>query len=288
MKLGLIGTGLMGQAMAGTLHSAGFAVMAYNRTIEKLEPLKSQGIETTDSPATVAASCDCLILMLTDASAIEEVVLASETVQQLSGHTLIQMATIAPRESRNLSDKLQAQGADYLEAPVLGSIPQAKSGTLQVMVGGMQEQFEQWHPVLSHLGTPFLVGTVGKAAALKLGLNQLIASLTGAFALSLSFVEQEGVDIDTFMSVLRDSSLYAPTFDKKLKRMLNHDYDNPNFSTKHLLKDTRLFLEEAKTEGLTVSSLQGMETILEAALALGLADQDYSSLFEAVKGNDEQ
>jgi len=288
MKLGLIGTGLMGQAMAGTLHQAGFDVMAYNRTLEKLESLKSQGIETTDSPATIASGCDCLILMLTDANAIAEVVLASETAQQLSGRTLIQMGTIAPQESRNLSEQFQAQGANYLEAPVLGSIPQAQSATLQVMVGGTQQQFDQWHPVLSHLGSPFLVGTVGKAAALKLGLNQLIASLTGAFALSLSFVEQEGVDVDTFMSVLRDSSLYAPTFDKKLKRMLNHDYHNPNFSTKHLLKDTRLFLEQAKTEGLTVSSLQGMETILEAALELGLADQDYSSLFEAVKGNDEQ
>jgi len=89
--------------------------------------------------------------------------------------------------------------------------------------------------------------------------------------------------VETFMSVLRESALYAPTFDKKLKRMVRHNYSNPNFPTKHLLKDTRLFLEAAKTEGLTVSSLQGMETILEAALELGLGDEDYSALYEVIQ-----
>ena len=147
------------------------------------------------------------------------------------------------------------------------------------------EQFDQWNAVLSALGKPFLVGDVGKAATLKLALNQLIVSLTGAFSTSLAFVQEEGLDVDMFMSVLRESALYAPTFDKKLKRMVSHDYSNPNFPTKHLLKDTRLFLEAAKTEGLTVSALQGMETILEAALDLGLGDEDYSALFEVIQSS---
>ncbi len=284
MKIGLMGTGLMGQAMVKTFAAADVSIMAYNRTAEKLTPLKEAGFETTTSPKALVAACDCIILMLSNASAIETVLLSPETAKELSGRTVIQMGTIAPRESREITDKIQSQGGDYLEAPVLGSVPQAQSGTLQIMVGGTQAQFEQWSPILSHLGKPFLVGEVGKAAALKLGLNQLIASLTGAFSLSLSFIEAEDVDVETFMSVLRESALYAPTFDKKLNRMSDNNYSNPNFSTKHLLKDTRLFLEEAKTEGLTVSSLQGMETILEAALELGLGDQDYSALFEVVKG----
>ncbi|MFP4133753.1 MAG: NAD(P)-dependent oxidoreductase [Halothece sp.] len=284
MKIGLMGTGLMGQAMAKTLANTDLSIMAYNRTAEKLKPLQEVGIETTTSPQALVSACDGIILMLSDATAITETLFSSETAKALSGHTVIQMGTIAPRESREITDKIKSQGGDYLEAPVLGSVPQAQSGTLQIMVGATQAQFDQWSPILSHLGKPFLVGEVGKAAALKLGLNQLIVSLTGAFSLSLSFIEEEGVDVETFMSVLRESALYAPTFDKKLNRMNESNYSNPNFPTKHLLKDTRLFLEEAKTEGLTVSSLQGMETILEAALELGLGDQDYSALFEVVKG----
>ncbi len=285
MKIGLIGTGLMGTAMAQTLFEANFSMMAYNRTVEKLDPLQAKGIAIAHSSAHLVSECDCIILMLTDATAIKEVLLSSEITPHLSGRTVIQMGTIAPKESQKLQAEITAHSANYFEAPVLGSVPQAQSGTLQIMVGGTQAQFNQWQSILSYLGKPFLVGTVGKAATLKLALNQLIVSLTGAFSLSLSFVEQEGLDVEMFMSVLRESALYAPTFDKKLKRMLSHDYTNPNFPTKHLLKDTQLFLEAAKSEGLTVSSLQGMETILEAALALGFADEDYSALFEAIRSS---
>ncbi|MDR9403504.1 MAG: NAD(P)-dependent oxidoreductase [Halothece sp. Uz-M2-17] len=285
MKIGLLGTGLMGQAMAQTLLAAGYSVMAYNRTPEKLDPLKEKGCAIARSSTALIAECDCIILMLSDAVAIKEVVLAPDTAKQLSGRTMIQMGTIAPKQSQQLQSQIVSYGGDYLEAPVLGSVPQAQSGTLQVMVGGTPEQFDQWNAVLSALGKPFLVGDVGKAATLKLALNQLIVSLTGAFSTSLAFVQEEGLDVDMFMSVLRESALYAPTFDKKLKRMVSHDYSNPNFPTKHLLKDTRLFLEAAKTEGLTVSALQGMETILEAALDLGLGDEDYSALFEVIQSS---
>ena len=288
MKIGLLGTGLMGQAMAQTLRNADCSLCAYNRTAEKLTPLREKGIAIADSPASLLSACHCIILMLSDAGAIREVVLTTDAAQNLSGRTIIQMGTIAPKESRALQAEIQEYGGDYLEAPVLGSVPQAQSGTLQVMVGGTQAQFDQWHPILSTLGKPFLVGDVGKAATLKLALNQLIVSLTGAFSTSLAFVQEEGLAVETFMSVLRESALYAPTFDKKLNRMETHNYSNPNFPTKHLLKDTRLFLDAAKTDGLTVSALQGMETILEAALELGLGEEDYSALYEVIQSRKNQ
>jgi 3-hydroxyisobutyrate dehydrogenase len=150
------------------------------------------------------------------------------------------------------------------------------------MVGSTPEQFQQWAGLLKHFGEPMHVGAVGAATATKLALNQLIASLTGAFALSLSFVRRQGVEPETFMSILRESALYAPTFDKKLSRMLEGNYDNPNFPTKHLLKDTNLFLAEAQSLELDVTSLDGMRQILEMAQQLGLADKDYSSLFAAI------
>jgi 3-hydroxyisobutyrate dehydrogenase len=90
------------------------------------------------------------------------------------------------------------------------------------------------------------------------------------------------VEVEPFMKILRQSALYAPTFDKKLQRMLDRNYDNPNFPTKHLLKDTNLFLTEAESAGLNVSSLKGVRQILEIAQQLGLSEEDYSSLFSAV------
>jgi 3-hydroxyisobutyrate dehydrogenase len=284
MKVGFIGTGLMGQPMAQRLLDAQLSVIAYNRTPSKLEPLRQAGAEIADSPDQVIQASDCVIVMLTNASAIQDVLLSDSSKQHLSGRTVIQMSTIAPTESREIHDAVVAAGGDYLEAPVLGSIPQVKSGELQVMVGASPEQFQKWSEFLKHFGPePLLLGSVGSAAATKLALNQLIASLTSAFALSLGFVQHQGVEVEQFMQILRKSALYAPTFDKKLQQMLDGNYANPNFPTKHLLKDTNLFITEAQSAGLNISGLEGVQKVLEMAQQLGLSDADYSSLFVAIK-----
>jgi 3-hydroxyisobutyrate dehydrogenase len=101
--------------------------------------------------------------------------------------------------------------------------------------------------------------------------------------LSLAFLSQQGVDLEKFMTILRQSALYAPTFDKKLTRMLDKNYANPNFPTKHLLKDVNLFLEESEKLDLTTFPLTGVQHLLEKALEMGFAEDDYSALYEALK-----
>ena len=283
MKVGFLGTGLMGLPMAQRLIEANIELVAYNRTPAKLAPLRVDGCAIAEHPHEVISACECLILMLTDISAIRGVLLSDSSRQALSARTVIQMGTISPTESRAVRDEVVAAGGDYLEAPVLGSIPEAKAGKLIVMVGGSTEQFQRWLQLLQHFGSePLLIGDVGAAAAVKLALNQLIASLTSAFALSLGFVQRQGSNTDLFMQILRDSALYAPTFDKKLQRMLDRDYSNPNFPTKHLMKDTDLFINEAKLDDLNVSSLEGVRKILEVAMSRAFSEQDYSSLFSVI------
>lgn len=283
MKVGFLGTGLMGKPLAQRLLAANIPVIAYNRTASKLEELKAAGVQIAESPENAIALSDCLILMLTNASAIEQVLLSDSAKTQLKGRTIIQMGTISPQESQDIEKQVIAAGGEYLEAPVLGSIPEAEIGKLIVMVGATPEQFAKWSNLLQNFGSePRLIGSVGTAAAVKLALNQLIASLTTAFALSLSLVQKQGVEVETFMELLRQSALYAPTFDKKLKRMLERDFSNPNFPTKHLLKDTNLFLNQAQSNNLNTYSLEGVRQILEIAQEMGLADADYSALFNAV------
>ena len=283
MKVGFLGTGLMGKPLAQRLLAAKIPVIAYNRTASKLEELKAAGVEVADSPESAIANSDCLILMLTNAAAIEQVLLSDSAKTQLKGRTIIQMGTISPQESQEIEKQVMAAGGEYLEAPVLGSIPEAETGKLIVMVGATPEQFAKWTNLLQNFGSePRLIGGVGTAAAVKLALNQLIASLTTAFALSLSLVQKQGVELETFMELLRQSALYAPTFDKKLQRMLDRDFTNPNFPTKHLLKDTNLFLNQAQLNNLNTYSLEGVRQILEIAQEMGLADADYSALFNAV------
>ncbi|MDJ0618395.1 MAG: NAD(P)-dependent oxidoreductase [Calothrix sp. MO_192.B10] len=287
MKVAFLGTGLMGQPMAQRLLEANIPVIAYNRTPEKLEPLKTAGAEIAAKPYQAISAADCVILMLTNAAAIYSVLLSDRSSGSVRGRSIIQMGTITPTESKEIQDAVVTAGGEYIEAPVLGSIPEAKAGKLILMVGAYREQYQRHLELLKHFGPePVLVGKVGTAAALKLAMNQLIASMTTAFALSLGFVQRHGIEVDLFMQILRDSTLYAPTFDKKLSRMVDENYANPNFPTKHLLKDTDFFIEEAKSADLNVRSIEGVRQILEMAMKMSFAYADYSSIFSAIKAGD--
>jgi 3-hydroxyisobutyrate dehydrogenase len=221
--------------------------------------------------------------MLADAAAIRAVLLTPASLAVLRGKTVIQMGTIAQDESLALQTEIEQVGGSYCEAPVLGSLAEAQAGTFLLMVGGTEEQFVEWGPLFRSLSRePRLIGPAGKAASLKLALNQLIAAEISAFALSLGMVQRAGVPIDIFMAILKASALFAPAFEKKLPRLLTRDYQQPNFSTRHLLKDVELFLREASGYALTTSSLEGIRPVLERTIAQGLGDSDYSAIFEVV------
>lgn len=283
MNIALLGTGLLGRAIAERLQAVGHTVVAYNRTATKALPLQAHGITVVGTPEHAVAQADCVLLVLTDAAAIRAVLLSPPCSAALRRKTIIQMGTIGSGESRTIQHEVKGCGGSYCEAPVLGSLAEAKAGTLFVMVGATEEQFARLSPLLRSLGRePRLIGPVGTAAALKLALNQLIAAEMSAFALSLGLVQRSGVSVDTFMAILRESALFAPTFDKKLPRLLKRDYRQPNFSTRHLLKDVALFLQEAGGRGLSTGGLEGIRPILEETIAQGLGEVDYSAIYERI------
>jgi 3-hydroxyisobutyrate dehydrogenase len=267
--------------MARQLQTSGHQVYAWNRNVDKLAPLLTDGIKPAETAIEAIAASELIVLMLTDAAAIETTLLNPETQAHLKGRTVLQMGTISPQESKAIAQTVQAVGGDYLEAPVLGSIPEAKAGTLIVMVGATQTQFDQWLPVLKCFGPdPQLMGPVGTGSGVKLAMNQLIGTLTTAFSMSLGLVQQETIDVDKFMAIVRQSALYAPTFDKKLGRMCDRNFANPNFPTKHLLKDMNLFVQAAETFNADVAA--SVARMAQQAVDKGLADQDYSAVFAAV------
>lgn len=283
MQLALLGTGLMGAPLARRLAQCGHSVRVWNRTHARAAEIAGDGVEACTNLPEALAGAEAALTTLSDAGAIDAVLAVPGVLPALAGKVLVQMGTIAPQESRALAARLADAGVGYLEAPVLGSRPEAARGTLLVMAGGDEASFARCLPWLRDCGPePVLVGPVGQAAALKLALNQLIAALTSGFALSLGLVRREGVPVETFMGILRDSALYAPTFDKKLDRMLSGDYAGPNFPLKHLLKDVRLCREAAEADGLDTGVLAAIARLLEAGVAQGLAEADYSALAATV------
>ncbi|HVG07405.1 MAG TPA: NAD(P)-dependent oxidoreductase [Thermoanaerobaculia bacterium] len=279
MRIAWIGTGLMGRPMAERLLGAGHEVTVYNRTREKAEALSASGASVAGSAQEAIAGGEAVFLMLKDAGAIRDLLFDGD----LGGRTVVQMSTIGPSESVALAEEVRQGGGDYLEAPVLGSTPQAKEGKLLVMVGGTPEQFGRWSEVLRAIGPePIHVGPVGQAAALKLALNQLIAALSATFSLSLGMVRRQGIDVNLFMDILRKSTFHAPTFDRKLPGMLARDFSDPNFPAALMLKDLGLIHDNAADLGLDTTVLDGVRDVVRRAVERGLGGADYSALYEVV------
>ncbi|WP_295585376.1 NAD(P)-dependent oxidoreductase [uncultured Lamprocystis sp.] len=282
-KTAVLGLGLMGTEIALRLQAQGVAVTGWNRGAERSQAAAAAGLAVAADAATAIGAADLVLLVLSDAAAIEATLLAPPAAAALRGRLIVQMGTIGPEESRGLAARLDALGGRYLEAPVLGSLGEAREGRLIIMVGGDETLFAQCRPVLERLGAqPQRIGAVGQAAALKLALNQLIAGLTATFALSLGLVRAQGIDVDQFMALLRGSALYAQTFDKKLDKYLSHDYGAANFPLKHLLKDVRLFRQAAAPLGLDTALAGAIEAACIRGQDLGLGDQDYSAIYEAL------
>lgn len=280
-SIALLGTGLLGCAIGQRLLQQGHALRVWNRTAAHAEPLLQAGASAIHQLNGAAQGCDTVISVLRDGPCTAEVV---AKLGNLAGSTLMGMGTMGISESRQLEGQVQQQGGDYLEAPVLGSKPEALKGTLLVMAGGSESCFERQLPLLHELSQqPRLMGAVGSGMASKLALNQLIASLTHGFSTALRLVQAAEVPVDAFMEVLRPSALYAPTYDKKLARMLQQHYTNPNFSTSLLRKDLALFLRESAAMNLNASGLNSLLELLQHAEESSLDRLDYCALHELTR-----
>ena len=282
MKVSLVGTGYMGYPMAEKLLEAGYELVVYNRTAEKAQPLEEKGAVVCETFNEACSLSKVILIMLSDFNAIKEM-LDRIDLHLLDGKTIVQMSTIAPDESINLGEQLSAYGAEYVEAPVLGSIPQIKEKSLIVLFGGEQKQltplneiFESFSNKIEH------IGKVGEASAMKLALNQLIVGLTTIFSMSLGFVRESGLNVEKFMSIVGESALNAPTFSKKLVNYQSRKYDNPNFPLKHLLKDLNLIHDAFSKKNINVDALTGIQKILNEGIENGLGELDYSALYEVV------
>lgn len=279
--IAVLGLGLMGRAIARRLAERGFSVTGYNRS-PLPDPDFDAAISVSQDLVAAVGAAPIVWVMLADFSACESVLRTDAAESLWQNRLIINAATIAPEESRTLAAHIRGVGGRYLEAPVLGSTPQAVNGSLQILLGGDPADIATATPILSELGTPTHFGFVGQGAAAKLAMNQLIGNLTAAFSMSLGLIQRESVSVETFMETLRHSALYAPTFDKKLDRMIAREFTEANFPLKHLLKDIRLFKTAAAPQGIDTRLIDALAGVLEEGTQSGHADEDYSALFDTI------
>jgi 3-hydroxyisobutyrate dehydrogenase-like beta-hydroxyacid dehydrogenase len=282
--VGFIGLGAMGSRLAGRLLDSGNEVHGTNRTRAKAQTLIDRGLRWCDTPREVAAAAEVTFSMVTDDAALDAIASGPDGILAGlgTGKVHVDMSTVSPRASRALAEEVRAHGAEMLDAPVSGSIPQAESGTLAIMVGGPPEAFATVEPLLRELGhTVTHVGTNGQGLLLKLAVNISLAVQTLAFSEGLLLAERGGIDPRIAAEVMSTSSIGSPMLKARVPLLLNLPQD-AWFDVALMDKDIRLARSAADELGITLPSAAIADDMLTRASELGYAHRDLAALHQVL------
>jgi 3-hydroxyisobutyrate dehydrogenase len=278
----VLGTGIMGAAMARNLLSAGMEVRVWNRTREKAEPLAEDGAKVAGPPAEAAEAADFLITMLSDAAAVEAAVGGNVLPALAEGGVWLQMSTVGTEGSDRLQKLAAERGVAYVDAPVLGTKQPAEQGALIVLASGPDEVREKCQPVFDALGNKILwLGPAGAGSRLKLVVNNWIVGLVGVLAETSALAEATGVDPARFLEVIEGGPLGLPYAQIKGKMMIEEEFP-ASFSLRLARKDAALVLDAAEKEGLRLAVAGAVAARFDEALDAGYGEEDLASVYRAV------
>src|ERR671932_49994 len=284
-KIGFIGLGIMGGPMAQNLMEAGYELVLYTRTKEKAGELAVGGATVADSPKEIAENSDVLITMLPDSPQVEEVVAGEDGVLEgiKEGSLLIDMSTISPVVTRELAEKVRQRGASMLDAPVSGGDAGAKEGTLSIMVGGSEEDFERAKPLFDVMGStvthvgPSGAGQVTKAA------NQVVVALTiEAVSEALVLGSKGGVAPEKILDVLSGGLASNKVMEVKREKFLSHTFD-PGFRSELHHKDLGIALAAGREYGVVLPVTAVVDQMLLEMKRKGWGGEDHSALLRIIE-----
>jgi 3-hydroxyisobutyrate dehydrogenase-like beta-hydroxyacid dehydrogenase len=284
MNVAFLGLGMMGSAMARRLIDAGHDVVVWNRTPEKSERFTGDAAVAT-TPEGAASGREVVFTTLTDPAAVREVVLGDggALAGMAPGSTLVEMSTIGPDAVREISQRMPA-GIDLIDAPVLGSVPQATEGTLKIFVGASEEQFARYKDLLSVLGKPSHIGRRGCGAAMKLVANSILGTLMTGLGEALALGKALGLGDKEMLDVLVDSPIGA-TVSTKRDKLESGSYP-PNFKLGLASKDLNLVCGAAERAGVDLKLGRCARSWFRVAVDEGFGELDYSAVLAAILGRD--
>lgn len=279
------GLGRMGEPMARRLIDADHELVVWNRTPERAEGLVDAGARRADTAAEAVEGADAVVTMLATPDALEQVVFGDGGVAAgvSEGTTLIEMSTVGSDFVRDMAARLP-DGVGVLDAPVLGSVPQATDGSLEIFVGGPDDLVERWRPLLELMGRPVHFGPLGSGAAMKLVANSTLGALMSALGEALALADSLGLDQALVLDALSESPIGATTRSKRDK--VESGEFPPNFTLSLSAKDLRLVTEAAARAGLDVKVAAAAQAHYDAAEAAGLGDLDYSAVIAHIRGKE--
>jgi len=277
-RVGLIGLGNMGAAIAERLLSAGYGLVVFNRTRAKAEPLLAQGATSARTAAELAAGVDVVLTSLPDDDAFESVA-ASVADAARAGTVFADFSTVSPQASARVASLVEPASVLYLRAPVSGNPSVVAAGNLAFIVSGPRAALERAEPVLRAIGrTIHDVGEGEQARIVKLAINLVVAGLAQLMAEALVLGEASGVSRSALLETMGDSAAGAPFVKYKTEPLLRDDY-SATFTTNLMAKDLGLVLEAADGAGVRLPLAGELKELVRATIEAGYGDDDFMALF---------
>jgi len=288
-KIGIIGTGMLGNAVALHLLDEGFEVTAYNRTKEKTIQLKEKGVKIVTSPKEVAENSELVITIVKDANAVKEISFEKDGIVKgvHKGLIVADMSTIDPEESKIISKKFSENNITKLDIPVMGGPNVAISGDLVMMASGNKNSFNQCKEVFEKIANRvFFLGNEGTAHSIKLAMNLQITMLALALSEGITLVEKSNVDPKKFLEILNSTYFKTGMSEKKAYKMIEGDYD-ATFTLANLKKDISTMTNTAKNLGIKLPMIEKAQQVYENAVKEGFGEIDYTGIIEYIKKSNE-
>ncbi len=282
-KVAVLGTGIMGSAMARNLLSDGMEVRAWNRSREKAEPLGDDGAEVAESPEDAARGADFLLTMLSDADVIEEALDGDVLSALAEDGVWLQMSTVGEEGNGRLSEMANEHGVAFVDAPVLGTKQPAEQGQLVVLASGPEEVRERSEQTFDAVGSKTVwLGEAGAGSRLKLVVNNWIVGLLGVLAETIAFARTIGVDPAKFLETIEGGPLGLPYAQLKGNMMVEEDFPT-SFSATLARKDVALVLGAAEANDLRMLIAEAVATRFDEAIRAGHGEEDMAAVYRATK-----
>lgn len=288
-KLGFIGLGIMGKPMSKNLLKAGYPLVVYDITPAALDEVVKAGAEKGESPKDVAARADAIITMLPNSPQVKEVVLGKDGIIETMkpGSILIDMSSIAPLVSREVAAKLAEKKIRMLDAPVSGGEPKAIDGTISIMVGGLQADFDEYLPVMKAMGASVvLCGEIGAGNVTKLANQIVVAANIAAVAEALVLATKAGVDPELVFQAIRGGLAGSTVMNAKAPMMIDRNI-KPGFRINLHIKDLTNVLDTAKGIAAPTPLTDEVMKMMLALRDEGMGEADHSALvryYEQIAG----
>ncbi len=279
MKIGFIGLGIMGKPMAKNLLKSGNELWVNNLQPEPVEELVALGAKAATQPE-IGAECDLVLTMLPNSPQVKAVMLGEGGVASYMkpGSTFIDMSSINPVASKEIAAVLKEKGVKMLDAPVSGGEPKAIDGTLSFMVGGEQELFDEYKPILEYMGASVVrCGDVGAGNTTKLANQIIVACNIQAVAEAFTMAQKAGVDPHLVFEAIRGGLAGSTVMEAKGPMMMEGN-DKPGFKIDLHIKDLNNALDCAHSVGAPVPMTASVQEILQYLHNNGCGQNDHSAI----------